>query len=139
MSLTDVELTIFFFALVSLLISAHCFGYVAQNIRIPRVIGEIFGGLLLGPTILGHFFPATYEWMYAQGKYTDMKIVPGEIALACCVWQLKDQTHIIYVRENPQHPDYKPTEKRLVLANVIYAKTGDDERMIGINHLTHSP
>src|SRR4051812_42453627 len=36
---------------------AHLFGYFFTRIHQPKVIGEILAGLLLGPTVLGHFPP----------------------------------------------------------------------------------
>jgi len=55
--LTNQELTLFFLAVVSLLLFAHVFGSVFQWLSMPRVIGEIVGGLLLGPTGLGWLSP----------------------------------------------------------------------------------
>ncbi len=46
-----------FLALLCLLGLAHACGYAWQRMRMPRVVGEIMGGLLLGPTFLGYFFP----------------------------------------------------------------------------------
>jgi Kef-type K+ transport system membrane component KefB len=64
-TLSDFELTRFLFAIVVLLASAHGFGYFFQRrLRIPRVIGEIFGGLVLGPTVLGYFLPSVHEWIF---------------------------------------------------------------------------
>src|SRR6185312_6556758 len=56
-------------AITLLLIAAHCGGYVFARFHQPRVIGEILGGLALGPTLLGviapgveaHLFPTTGE------------------------------------------------------------------------------
>lgn len=36
---------------------AHLLGFVFTRIHQPKVIGEILAGLLLGPTVLGHFAP----------------------------------------------------------------------------------
>ncbi len=44
-------------ALALLLSAAHGLGYVFARFRQPRVIGEILGGLLLGPTVFGALFP----------------------------------------------------------------------------------
>lgn len=71
-TLSNVELTRFFFALVCLLASAHFFGYLFQQWTLPRVVGEITGGLLLGPTFFGSLFPQANEWLFyafeAEGK-----------------------------------------------------------------------
>lgn len=71
-TLNNSELTRFFFAIVLLLISAHWFGYIFQRFKLPRVIGEIVGGLVLGPTLLGYFSPASYDWIFnafdSEGK-----------------------------------------------------------------------
>lgn len=45
------------FALVALMIAAHLGGQMFARFRQPRVIGEIFGGFVLGPTCLGRLFP----------------------------------------------------------------------------------
>jgi len=64
-TLTDLELTRIFFSIVVLLASAHGIGYFFQRIlRVPKVIGEIIGGLILGPTILGFFFPSVHQWIF---------------------------------------------------------------------------
>ncbi|HSF18499.1 MAG TPA: cation:proton antiporter [Vicinamibacteria bacterium] len=71
-TLTNLELTRTFFAIVLLLVSAHFFGYLFKRFALPRVIGEIFGGLLLGPTGLGFIWPDAHNWIFnafdAEGK-----------------------------------------------------------------------
>ena len=63
-TLNDFELTHFFFAIVLLLVSAHFFGYLFHRYKLPRVIGEILGGLVLGPTVLGYLFPEIHMWLF---------------------------------------------------------------------------
>jgi Kef-type K+ transport system membrane component KefB len=63
-TLTNLELTRFFFAITSLLILAHFFGYLFNKFKLPKVIGEIFGGFLLGPTVLGYLFPQAHNWLF---------------------------------------------------------------------------
>ena len=71
-TLNNTELSRVFIALALLLISAHVFGYLFQKLTLPRVIGEIFGGALLGPTVLGFFSPQAHQWIFnaseAEGK-----------------------------------------------------------------------
>lgn len=64
MSLTENEIARFFFAIVLLLGSAHTMGYVFLRFRMPRVIGEIVGGVLLGPSFFGHFLPKLQGWIF---------------------------------------------------------------------------
>jgi Kef-type K+ transport system membrane component KefB len=63
-ALGNIELTRIFFALTTLLISAHFFGYLFHKFKLPKVIGEIFGGFLLGPTVLGYLFPQAHNWLF---------------------------------------------------------------------------
>ncbi|MCA9323035.1 MAG: cation:proton antiporter, partial [Planctomycetes bacterium] len=57
MSLTIAQTAHILIALSLLLVAAHGMGFLFVRLRQPRVIGEILGGLLLGPSVLGHFFP----------------------------------------------------------------------------------
>ena len=57
-TLGSLELARLLLALTLLLAFAHIAGYLATRVRQPRVIGEIVGGLLLGPTVLGAIAPA---------------------------------------------------------------------------------
>ncbi len=63
-TLTDLELTRFFFAIVWLLAFSHFFGHLFHRYKLPRVIGEISGGFLLGPTVLGFFLPTVHNWLF---------------------------------------------------------------------------
>ncbi|EFH81593.1 cation:proton antiporter [Ktedonobacter racemifer] len=56
-ALSNSDLTTFFLAISLLLLFAHLFGYVFQRLHMPKVIGEIAGGLLLGPTLFGWLAP----------------------------------------------------------------------------------
>lgn len=63
-TLSSLELTRFFFAMVLLLFTAHSFGFLFYEVKLPRVIGEIFGGLVLGPTFLGYVAPDAENWVF---------------------------------------------------------------------------
>jgi Kef-type K+ transport system membrane component KefB len=73
-SLSNLELTRFFIALVLLLFSANVCSFLFDKIRLPRVIGEIFGGLLLGPTVLGFLLPASESWVFS-GSASEGKLL----------------------------------------------------------------
>ena len=54
-SIQGEEISHFLFAMGCLLALAHVLGYLAERFFIPRVIGEVSAGLVLGPTLLGIF------------------------------------------------------------------------------------
>lgn len=54
---TPSEIAHVLLALACLLLAAHGMGFVFSHFRQPRVIGEICGGLLLGPTVMGALLP----------------------------------------------------------------------------------
>ena len=60
------ELAGSFIAIAMLLLSASFFGYLFQKITFPKVVGEIVGGLVLGPTVAGHFMPDWYEKLFSS-------------------------------------------------------------------------
>ncbi len=58
MHLSEFELTIFYLQIAILAIGARMAGEAANRLRLPAVVGEIFVGIILGPTIFRHFLPA---------------------------------------------------------------------------------
>lgn len=62
--MSDFELSRLLLSLVLLLSSALAFGQLLDSLRLPRVIGEICAGLLLGPTFLGALAPDLYQWIF---------------------------------------------------------------------------
>lgn len=62
--MSEFELSRMFAALMCLLGAAHAFGYLFERLSLPRVVGEITGGILLGPTFLGRIFPELYEAIF---------------------------------------------------------------------------
>lgn len=64
MKFADVDLARLLVALAVLLIAAHGMGSVFARLRQPRAIGEIVGGILLGPTALAAISPAVQRWIF---------------------------------------------------------------------------
>ena len=58
------DLILFFLQLAVILLSALCFGQLARWLRQPVVLGELFGGIVLGPTIFKAVAPTWYVWLF---------------------------------------------------------------------------
>ena len=63
--MTDSELARFFLSLVLLLVAAMGGGLVFERLKMPRVIGEIVGGIVLGSSVLGLISPDAHKWLFA--------------------------------------------------------------------------
>lgn len=61
----------------------------------------------------------------AKGEYTAIQIIPGDLALAGYAWKLAEQSHIVYVKENPKNPDYEPGAIRMIAPIFIHRETGE--------------
>ncbi|MFB9836360.1 cation:proton antiporter [Actinoallomurus acaciae] len=66
MSLHLADVAHILIALTLLILLAHLFGHLFGVLRQPPVIGEILGGLLLGPTVLGAFAPGVKDSLFPQ-------------------------------------------------------------------------
>src|SRR5690242_11136725 len=64
MSFADAELARLLVALVVLLIAAHGCGNLFARFGQPPAIGEIVGGILLGPTALAAISPGVQRWIF---------------------------------------------------------------------------
>lgn len=71
--LTGDENVRLFLALATILVAARVLGEVARRLAQPVVLGEILAGILLGPTVLGAFWPEGKEFLFPTS---------GSIALA---------------------------------------------------------
>lgn len=67
-TLADYQLTRFFLAISLMLVLAHSLGYVFKRLKLPKVVGEILGGLLIGPTVLGAISPELFAWLFDAFK-----------------------------------------------------------------------
>jgi Kef-type K+ transport system membrane component KefB len=59
----------FLLAAALILLVCHLLGTVAVRLRQPRVVGEVVGGLLLGPSALGLVWPAGSGWLFPDSVH----------------------------------------------------------------------
>ena len=58
--ISESEAVSLFFTVTILLLSAVLCGKLVTLLKLPKVVGEILGGFLLGPALFGRFFPDLY-------------------------------------------------------------------------------
>lgn len=51
-------------SLGTILLATRLFGWLFQRIGQPRVVGEMTAGIILGPSLVGRFFPAAFAYIF---------------------------------------------------------------------------
>jgi Kef-type K+ transport system membrane component KefB len=74
-------------------------GWVARRIGQPKVIGEIAGGLLMGPLVLGYFFPAASAFLFAPAKLYALDTL-SSIGLVLFLFLMGAELDLEAVRQN---------------------------------------
>lgn len=84
-TLATKEIEILFLSLLLLLSSSFLFGWIFEKIKLPRVIGEIVGGMIFGGSCLAFFFPDAMQTVFSgfveQGKILNVFYQLGLIFL----------------------------------------------------------
>lgn len=71
--MSDSDISQFLLSIALLLSAALAGGHLFARFGMPRVVGEICGGLVLGPSILGLIAPSLQSWLF-QG-FTEQAVV----------------------------------------------------------------
>ncbi|WP_399944145.1 cation:proton antiporter [Streptomyces sp. BBFR25] len=62
--MSEHQTLLFLTQLAVLLLVGSGMGQLARRVGLPGVVGELLSGVVLGPTVLGHLSPATFDWMW---------------------------------------------------------------------------
>ncbi|MDQ1253471.1 MAG: hypothetical protein QG646_2638 [Euryarchaeota archaeon] len=57
-------MVIFFLEIAVMLSMALLCGQLMSRLHLPAVFGELFGGIILGPTVWGWVSPSTFHWLF---------------------------------------------------------------------------
>lgn len=63
-----------FFLQIAFMLACELFaGQIMRRFRQPAVLGELMGGVIIGPTILGLVLPNFYQWLFQSSPPTPKK------------------------------------------------------------------
>lgn len=61
--------------IITILFAARLLGFLFNKIRQPAVIGEIVAGILLGPTLLGQYFPEISQFLFPENSISNLQFI----------------------------------------------------------------
>ncbi len=64
--LSSSEIIHFLLILLVILVPARFLGEICRKYKLPAIIGEIFAGIIVGPTLLGTFFPELFKNLFIE-------------------------------------------------------------------------
>lgn len=68
-------LSILILQIISILICSGLFGYLFKKIGQPAVIGEIFAGIVLGPSVMGWLFPGVSAFLFPEDSLINLQFL----------------------------------------------------------------
>ncbi|KGE16012.1 Na+/H+-exchanging protein [Sphingobacterium deserti] len=68
-------LAILLVQIIVILLVARFFGWLCKKIRQPTVIGEIIGGIILGPSFLNLYFPTTAATLFPPHSLNNLELL----------------------------------------------------------------
>lgn len=68
-------LAILLIQIIAVLLAVRLFGYLFKHIGQPGVIGEIVAGIVLGPSLLGYFFPDAFHFLFPPESLTNLGLI----------------------------------------------------------------
>lgn len=68
-------LAILLLQILTIILAARLFGWLFKKIGQPPVIGEIIAGIVLGPSLIGAYFPEFYNTIFPESSFNNLKMV----------------------------------------------------------------
>lgn len=84
--------------IIIILCVARLFGFLAQKIKQPAVVGEIIAGIILGPSLLGLVWPEAMNGIFPKTSLTNLQFL-SQIGLAFFMFIVGMELDISKVRQ----------------------------------------
>ena len=108
-TLTAAESASLFFSMGVLLLTATTCGKLFEKLCLPKVVGEVLGGVMLGTTLFGNFFPNLYQQVFYGFSGQEKAL-----GFQCHACQLVHPRHPREWRTNPHYLPEKDLTKPLI-------------------------
>jgi Kef-type K+ transport system membrane component KefB len=87
--------------IIAILITCRIVGWLFNKIKQPSVIGEILAGIILGPSILGHFMPEVSTFLFPQESLTNINIL-SQFGLILFMYTIGMELDLVEMRKKLQ-------------------------------------
>jgi len=92
-------LAILLLQIVTIILVAKLFGWICTKIGQPTVIGEIIAGVVLGPSVIGHFFPQVYSTLFPVASLGNLQFI-SQIGLILFMFMVGMELDLKVVKKN---------------------------------------
>ena len=84
----------------AILLAARALGWAFQLIGQPHVVGEMIAGIVLGPSLLGRFFPGAFAYLFPSSSIPSLAVLSqlGLLLFMFVVGLEVDLAHILKQR-----------------------------------------
>lgn len=83
--------------LVVIVLAARCANRLLRGLGQPGAVGEIIAGLVLGPSMLGHFFPGVSSFLFSPTATMPISII-SQIGLILLMFQIGSDFEFAHLR-----------------------------------------
>ncbi|WP_423127847.1 cation:proton antiporter [Gaoshiqia sp. Z1-71] len=88
--------------IILIVLVARLFGWGCRKIGQPRVIGEILAGIVLGPSLLGFYFPAAFSVVFPAESLDNLHFV-SQIGLILFMFVIGLELDLSVLKTNAHH------------------------------------
>lgn len=92
-------LAILLLQIVTIILVAKLFGWICTKIGQPTVIGEIMAGIVLGPSVVGHYFPHFFETLFPVSSLGNLQFI-SQIGLILFMFMVGMELDLKVVKKN---------------------------------------